>query len=322
MSFRSHPRPRPLDPAKFRDPLRTAKGEPRARVPLAALRTLWFNTGTLCNITCQHCYIESSPRNDRLIYLSAEEVAAFLDEAEALGAPVETVGFTGGEPFMNRALPAMLADVLSRPRRLIAVVLTNAMAPLWQKRAALLSLRHRFGAERLILRVSLDHYRAERHDLERGRGSFAKSMQGLAWLAREGFTVHVAARAGFTEETEDALREGFARLFHDHAIPIDAQDPIALTLFPEMDPTIDVPEITQACWSILGKSPTSVMCATSRMVVKRKGAERPAVVACTLLPYDPQFELGATLADASRPVPLNHPHCAKFCVLGGGACSR
>ena len=31
---------------------------------------------------------------------------------------------------------------------------------------------------------------------------------------------------------------------------------------------------------------------------------------------------GATLAEAARPVALNHPHCAKFCVLGGAACSR
>jgi len=57
------------------------------------------------------------------------------------------------------------------------------------------------------------------------------------------------------------------------------------------------------------------------MIVKRKGAERPAVVACTLLPYDAQFELGATLADAAGAVKLNHPHCARFCVLGGGSCS-
>jgi hypothetical protein len=64
------------------------------------------------------------------------------------------------------------------------------------------------------------------------------------------------------------------------------------------------------------------MCATTRMVVKRKGADRPSVVACTLLPYDPRFDLGSTLAEASRPVPLNHPHCARFCVLGGAACSR
>jgi hypothetical protein len=93
-------------------------------------------------------------------------------------------------------------------------------------------------------------------------------------------------------------------------------------LFPEMDAEVDVPEITESCWGILHKSPDSMMCASSRMVVKRRGADRPAVVACTLLPYDPAFELGATLAEASRPVALNHPHCAKFCVLGGAACSR
>jgi hypothetical protein len=93
-------------------------------------------------------------------------------------------------------------------------------------------------------------------------------------------------------------------------------------LFPEMDASRDVPEITEACWGILHRAPESVMCASSRMVVKRRGAERPAVLACTLLAYDERFELGATLADARGPVALNHPHCASFCVLGGAACSR
>lgn len=65
-----------------------------------------------------------------------------------------------------------------------------------------------------------------------------------------------------------------------------------------------------------------MMCASSRMVVKRRGAGRPAVLACTLLPYDGQFELGTTLAEAAGAVPLNHPHCAKFCVLGGGSCTK
>ena len=88
-----------------------------------------------------------------------------------------------------------------------------------------------------------------------------------------------------------------------------------------MDPRADVPEISDGCWRVLNKSPADVMCASSRMVVKRKGAERPAVLACTLVPYDPRFELGPTLADAARPIALNHPHCARFCVLGGASCS-
>jgi uncharacterized Fe-S cluster-containing radical SAM superfamily protein len=318
-----HPQSAPrLDPAKFRDPRVTARGEPRAAVALAGLRTLWFNTGTLCNIACRTCYIESSPTNDALAYLTAAEVAGYLDEAEAGGQPLEEIGFTGGEPFMNRDLPAMLADVLARPARYRAIVLTNAMAPLRQRARALLALRDRFGPDRLILRVSLDHYEAAHHDVERGEGTFAKALEGLAWLAREGFTVHVAGRAAFGGEDESTLRAGFAALFARHAIPIDPADPVALMLFPEMDAGADVPEITEACWGILDKRPDSVMCASSRMVVKRKGAARPAVVACTLLPYDPQFELGSTLAEADRPVPLNHPHCARFCVLGGAACSR
>ena len=321
MSTRTQTLSRPLDPAKFRDPVRTAKGEVRAQVALAGLRTLWINTGTLCNITCATCYIESSPRNDALAYITVAEVSAYLNEAAELGLPVEEIGFTGGEPFMNPDLLPMLADVLARPG-LQAIVLTNAMQPLRRYGAQLLALRDRFGVGRLTLRVSLDHHEAARHDAERGEGSFAKSLEGLTWLAREGFRLHVAARLGFGAEGEAAMRAGFARLFADHAIPIDAADPVALMLFPEMDAAADVPEITEACWGILHKSPESVMCASSRMVVKRRGAARPAVLACTLLAYDPQFELGATLAEAARPVALNHPHCARFCVLGGAACSR
>jgi uncharacterized Fe-S cluster-containing radical SAM superfamily protein len=315
------PPAKPLDPAKFRDPLTTAKGEKRATVALSGLRTLWINTGTLCNITCASCYIESSPRNDALVYISGPEVATYLDEAASRGLAMDEVGFTGGEPFMNADLVPMLAGVLARPG-LHAIVLTNAMQPMRRHAAALLALKDRFGTDRLTLRVSLDHYEAAHHDVERGEGSYAKTLDGLAWLSRHGFRLHVAGRLAFGGEDETTLRAGFARLFAAHGIAVDAEDPVALMLFPEMDAGADVPEITEACWGILRKAPDSVMCASSRMVVKRKGADRPAVVACTLLPYDTQFELGATLEEASRPVALNHPHCAKFCVLGGAACSR
>ena len=123
-------------------------------------------------------------------------------------------------------------------------------------------------------------------------------------------------------EAEESLRAGYARLFAAHAIPIDASDPAELVLFPEMDAELDVPEISESCWDTLGVSPDAMMCATSRMIIKRKGAAQPAVVACTLLPYEAEFELGETLADSARAVKLNHPHCARFCVLGGGACSK
>jgi hypothetical protein len=308
----------PLDAGKFRDPFVTARGETRAEVALHALETLWFNTGTLCNLTCRNCYIESSPRNDRLAYLTRRDVSGYLDEIERERLPTALIGFTGGEPFMNPDIVFMLDDVLSRG--LGALVLTNAMTPLRKLRPQLLALRAAYG-ERLTIRVSLDHYTQAVHEVERGRRSWAPAIDGLVWLARNGFTIDVAGRR-FSGEPDADLRAGFARLFAELGINLDAFDPVRLMLFPEMDAARDVPEITTACWGILNKLPADVMCASARMVVKRKGAATPVVLACTLLAYDPQFELGHTLAEASRPVALNHPYCASFCVLGGAACSR
>ncbi len=310
-------RSKSLDSAKFRDPNVTAKGEQRAGVALRALKTLWFNTGTLCNLTCRNCYIESSPANDRLSYLTAAEAREYLDEIARDGLPTEEIGFTGGEPFMNPDLPEMLGDALSRGFRVL--ILTNAMKPMMKCAEALLASLGRFG-DRMTIRVSVDHYAEALHQIERGARSWKPTMEGLDWLVRHGFTVRIAGRTSWNED-EASLRRGYARLFAERGVALDAHDPSHLVLFPEMDAEADVPEITSACWSILKRSPDAMMCASSRMVVKRKGAERPAVAACTLLPYDPQFELGATLADAAREVKLNHPHCARFCVLGGASCS-
>jgi uncharacterized Fe-S cluster-containing radical SAM superfamily protein len=310
----------PLDPAKFRHPSVTAKGEQRAAVALERLDTLWFNTGTLCNLACLNCYIESSPTNDALAYLSAAEAASYLDEIAELGWSVREIGFTGGEPFMNPEAPAMIADALERGFE--TLVLTNAMRPMLRPRvkAALLALQARHG-ERLTIRVSLDHHTAAVHEAERGEGSWAGGLEGLAWLRDHGFRLAIAGRK-LPEEPEDAARDAFARLFAELSLPVDAHDPGRLVIFPEMDARADVPEITEACWGILGKSPGEVMCASSRMVIKRRGAAGPTLTACTLLPYAPDFDLGPTLAGAAGPVPLNHPHCARFCVLGGASCSR
>jgi len=307
----------PLARGKFTDPQVTADGSARAHVALERLDTLWFNTGTLCNLACANCYIDSSPTNDALVYLGAADVTRFLDEIAAGGRPVREIGFTGGEPFMNPAIVAMIGDALGRGHEVL--VLTNAMKPMRRHEGALLALRERHG-DKLTLRVSVDHYTASVHEAERGPGSWDATLDGLTWLAREGFPLAVAGRH-LSGESEEEARAGFAALFASHEIPVDAADPSRLVLFPEMDEVADVAEITDACWGILDKSPSQVMCASSRMVVHRKGERAPRVVACTLLPYDPGFDLGANLSEASGAVLLNHPHCARFCVLGGASCS-
>ncbi len=316
MDAEAQPLERPVWP-KFRDPDVTAAGEPRARVELRRLDTLWINTGTLCNLACRNCYIESSPSNDSLVYISAREVEAYLDEIERDRLGTDKIAFTGGEPFMNPDMIQMLADTLER--RFNALVLTNAMRPMMKVSERLLELQQRFPG-RMTIRVSIDHYSKDVHEQERGPKSWDPAMKGMHWLSSRGFTIDVAGRL-FSGETEAQMRAGYARLFAKEGIDLDAHDGSALVLFPEMDEGVDVPEITTACWNKAGMSPDDVMCASQRMVVKRKGAARPVVLPCTLLPYDPQFELGQTLSESFTSVALNHPHCSKFCVLGGGSCT-
>ncbi len=308
-----------LSPPKFADPHVTADGDERAWVTPHSLETLWINTGSLCNLACENCYIDSTPTNDALTYISADEVATLLDEAahEKLG--LREVGFTGGEPFMNPQFIQMLGNALARG--LDVLVLTNAMRPM-QRRGqaeALQALQALYG-NRLTLRVSVDHYTQQVHEAERGTETWAPMIDGLTWLARNGFTLSIAGRM-LSGETEADERRGYAELFAELGLHLNAHDPHDLVIFPEMDETADVPEITTGCWQTLNKSPADVMCANARMVVKRKGADALSVLACTLIAYDERFELGQTLKEAMRPVALNHAHCARFCVLGGASCS-
>ena len=309
----------PANTGKFQDSVTTANGQMRATVPLSHPETLWFNTGSLCNITCVNCYIESSPQNDRLVYLTEDEVRDFLDQIEARQWPVHEIGFTGGEPFMNPQMIGMARVALERGYEVL--ILTNAMRPM-MRRSVQEGLRELVAAygDKLTLRISVDHWDEENHDKERGKGAFGKTLEGMAWLRDAGIRMAVAGRTMW-HETEAEARAGYGQLYARHGFDIDPMNPGETVLFPEMDETVEVPEITTACWGILDKSPRDVMCASSRMVVKRKGAPRPTVLACTLLPYDPQFEMGETLEEAERDVALNHPHCAKFCVLGGASCS-
>lgn len=306
---------RPLQSDKFSDLLVTAKGDARAFVEMTGMNTLWFNTGTLCNLACQNCYIESSPTNDALVYITEDEVRGFLDEIEREGLPTTEIGFTGGEPFMNNEMLPMLQLCLERGFSVL--MLTNAMRPMRRFEQQLIELKHK---DKITFRVSLDHYTQEIHEGERGANSWDKAIDGLKWLSKNGFKLAIAGRH-LDDENDAVARAGYAALCAQHDLNVDVNDPMQLVLFPEMDANADIAEITTDCWNILDVDPAEMMCASSRMVVKRKGEDSPRVAACTLLPYEADFDMGATLQEASQKVMLNHPHCARFCVLGGASCS-
>jgi len=152
------------------------------QVELSHLDHLWFQvSGTLCNLTCQHCFISCSPKNDSFGYLTLEQVEQRLAESVPLG--VKEYYFTGGEPFLNRDMvPILVATLRYGP----ATVLTNATV---MKEEWLESLRAAEQASRYSLefRVSIDGFSPETNDPIRGEGTFVRAIEGVKKLVAFGF---------------------------------------------------------------------------------------------------------------------------------------
>jgi len=303
-----------LSDNKFKDQKVTADGSNRAFIEARNIKTLWFNTGTLCNIECKNCYIESSPKNDSLAYLTFEEVKSFIDEAIDKNLGTNEIGFTGGEPFMNKDIMKMIDYSLNKNFKVL--VLSNAMKPMLNRTKELIKLNH----SNLTIRVSIDHYEKEKHEEIRGKNTYDVMMQGLKWLNENNFNYTLATRLLWNEKEED-LRKNFGTFIKNNNLKLDTNSPKELVTFAEMDEKIDTPEITTSCWDILNKDPNDIMCSWSRMVVRKKNSKNPSVIACTLLPYADEFDLGETLTNSLQKIYLNHKHCSKFCVLGGSSCS-
>src|SRR5688572_20281416 len=152
------------------------------RITLAQLDHLWFQiAGTLCNLTCTHCFISCSPANHTFGFLDYGHVVRALDESRALG--VKEYYFTGGEPFMH---PRML-DILEQTLRIgPATVLTNGT--LFRDRVVERLRQLRDGSiYSLELRVSIDHPEPDANDRIRGKGAFAQAMAGVQKLVDAGF---------------------------------------------------------------------------------------------------------------------------------------
>jgi sulfatase maturation enzyme AslB (radical SAM superfamily) len=244
-----------------------------------------------------------------------EDIEPYLEEIAELNLPTRLIGLTGGEPFLN----PNIMDIINRTLDLgfEVLVLTNAYRIIQRHREALLDVRRRYG-DRIQIRVSLDHYTPEVHDKERGEGTFNRTLLQIKWLYENGFNVSIASRSLKDESKKQSL-EGHKNLLDSHNISLDLQNKIVI--FPEMQSGRDVPEITTRCWELLDVKPEAQMCASERMIVKRKGESQPVVMPCTLIAYEEKFVLGKTLKESGKEVYLNHRFCSEFCVLGGASCS-
>jgi MoaA/NifB/PqqE/SkfB family radical SAM enzyme len=143
---------------------------------------LWVYTNFDCNIKCAYCVAESTPTTPRN-GLELSTVKRLVDEAVALG--FREIFLTGGEPFILDDIYEMLAYASARMQ---TTVLTNAML-LRRKRLEKLCA---IANDNLIVQVSLDGGRAEHHDAYRGRGTWAKTVEGIKLLQKHNFRVRLS----------------------------------------------------------------------------------------------------------------------------------
>jgi molybdenum cofactor biosynthesis enzyme MoaA len=281
-------------------------------VALAHLDDLWFQVGgTVCNLTCAHCFISCSPHNHAFGLLSLEAVRRLLDESVRLG--VKEYYFTGGEPFLHRDMTAILELTL---RYGPATVLTNGTVfkDEWLERLARAEAASPYSLE---FRVSIDGFTAEDNDSVRGAGTFERALHGVGQLVRHGFLPIVTVARTEDGQDDGVLFDGFVRLLRSRGY-----DRPRVKILPTLrlgaearrrrgyrDDERVTPEMME------GFDPGRLLCSHSRLVSDR------GVHVCPILLEAPDALLGATLAESLGPYALRH-HACHTCYQYGALCAN
>jgi AdoMet-dependent heme synthase len=281
-------------------------------VPLAHLDALWFQvTGTLCNLTCKHCFISCSPHNHAFGFLDLAAIRTSLDESVGLG--VKEYYFTGGEPFLNRDMTAILELTLEYGP---ATVLTNGTV---FKDEWLRCLRQAESASPFSLefRVSIDGFSAADNDPIRGEGTFDRALRGVRQLVEHDFLPIITVTRTSDDQNDVALFDGFVELLKSHGysrprikllptLRIGAETNrhrgyhVEERVTPEMMEDYDQGQL---------------VCHHSRIVTDR------GVFVCPILIEAPDARLGDTLAESLGPFALRH-HACYTCYQYGALCAN
>jgi molybdenum cofactor biosynthesis enzyme MoaA len=282
-------------------------------VALSHLDHLWFQVaGTLCNLTCCHCFISCSPKNHTFGFLTLDQVRRALEESVALG--VNEYYFTGGEPFLNPEMVPILVETL---RYGPATVLTNGTV-LKDDWLATLRAAEEAGPYSLEFRVSLDGFSPETNDPIRGAGTFARAMRGVAKLVEHGFLPIITAARTWPDEQDLEVTRQFIEMLRQAGYTRPRLKVLpALRLGAEETRLRGYDETERVTAEMMqGFDATQLICEHSRIVTDR------GVYVCPILIEKPDARLGATLAEAvRRPFELAHGACFT-CYQYGAICSN
>ena len=281
-------------------------------IALSHLDDLWFQVaGTLCNLTCHHCFISCSPKNKSFGFLSLADVQTRLEESVALG--VKEYYFTGGEPFLNPDMVPILAETL---RYGPATVLTNGTV---LKDEWLETLRRAEGESlySLEFRVSIDGFCAATNDPIRGQGTFERALRGVVKLVEFGFLPIITAARTWPDEQEQEVVGQFVDVLRSagYARPRLKILP-TLKIGAEVERTCGYDELDRVTESMMADYDASLLVCEHSRVVSDRG-----VHVCPILIEAPDALLGQTLAESTKSFSLRHGACYT-CYQFGAICSN
>lgn len=281
-------------------------------VSLHHLDHLWFQiAGTVCNLTCAHCFISCGPTNHAFEFLTKEQV--FLALRDSVSQGVKEYYFTGGEPFLHRDMTEILVETLKYGP---ATVLTNGtvLKDEWLARLVLAEASAPYSLE---FRVSIDGFSPETNDPIRGAGTFDRAMHGVKKLAGFGFLpIITMARTWPAVDDETVLAEMAARL-RQSGVPRPRIKLLpALLLGEEVHRNRGYADRERIDAEMLAAiDPSELICSHSRVVTSK------GIYVCPILLDNPGARLGDTLHDSAREYPVTHGACYT-CYLAGSLCSN
>jgi molybdenum cofactor biosynthesis enzyme MoaA len=283
------------------------------RVRLEQLDNLWFQlTGTLCNLSCSHCFISCSPRNHSLGFLDYDYVIQTLQDSRRLG--VKEYYYTGGEPFMH---PRIL-DILEKTLEIgPATVLTNGTF-FRDETVRRLAGIHDGSIYSLELRVSIDGPDPESNDRIRGEGVFAKAMAGVKMLVEAGFLPIITMAATSDDADADFIFQKMRQALLDigYTRPRVKLMP-SLKLGAEVSRSRGYRDDERVTRDMMRDFDSSnLICSNSRIVTDR------GIHVCPILIEQEDSILGKTLDEAvAADFGLRHQACYT-CWLHGAICSN
>ncbi len=268
--------------------------------PMLGLETVWFQVaGSVCNLACAHCFISCSPSNRTHAMLDLAAVEAHLRDAEGLG--VREYYFTGGEPFLN---PEILAILDAALRYGPATVLTNGTL-ITAKRARELRALSDASSYSLDIRLSLDGFDAAGNDAIRGAGTFARILEAIGNLSSAGLNPVITVTEACTEAGDSRGRGRLLERLRALGLERPRLKVMPLLLLgAETDRTRGYAAgETLAGVALEEADAAALQCASGRMVTAE------GVFVCPILIDSPEARMGATLAETLRPFPLRHRAC-------------